>query len=223
MKKIYILSIAILSCFSCTQEEIETATDTGYLSIGSIQLLCDGEEAAIADTRTIPESLSIQILQDNTILHDFKAPVPEEPIALGKGTYQLRAYTDLPEEPTDPTAKGQPIYEGKTAFEIKADELTLVETTATQINLAVSVAVTDALITAHFPTYTTTIASATRTVKIAKGDSNLYYFAVPTNKKLTYTMALTNSDNESFVTKQKTVDVAGKAHYTITPTFDNLN
>ena len=220
MKKIYILFIVMLSCISCTQEEIETATDKGYLSIGSIQLLCDGEEATIADTRAIPTNLSIQILQDNTILYDFKAPVPEEPIALGKGTYQLRAYTDLPAEPADPAAMGEPIYEGKTAFEIKATELTVVKTTATQINLAIRVDVTDALITEYFPTYTTTIQSETRTVKVNKGDSNLYYFAVPANKKLTYTIELTNSDNESFVTDKKPIDVTGKALYTITPTID---
>ncbi len=220
MKKIYILLIAMLSCIACTQDALETATDTGHLSIGSIQLICDGEEAATADTRAIPTSLSIQILQGDVVIHALKAPVGEKPIALAVGTYQLRAYTDSPAEPADPTAPGEPIYEGYTPFEIKADELTLVAATATQTNLAVSVAVTDALITAHFPTYTTTITSETRTVAVKQGDKNLYYFALPTNKKLTYTMALTNSDNESFVTEPKTVDVAGKAHYTLTPTID---
>ena len=219
MKKIYILFITIFACISCSREEIEPTAEMGYLGIGAIQLICDNE-VVTPDTRVIPESLSLQILQGDIVVKELNAPVAEEPITLEPGTYQLRAYTNAPAEPTEATDPGYPIYSGTTSFEIKANELTVAEVKATQVNLAVRVNVADDLITSNFSAYTTTIASTTRTVEVSKGDMNPYYFALPANGQLTYTITLTNNDDESFTTEPKAIEVAEKTQYSITPTID---
>lgn len=220
MKQIHILLITLLACLSCEQSVVEPATTTtGYLSISKVQLFSDGEPIS-AETRAIPAELSIQILQGDQLIQELVAPIPEEPIQLPSGSYQLRVYTEAPSEPTESLDKGVPIYEGLSSFEIKENELTLIEATATQINIAIRVVVTDSLILNNFPFYTTTIRSETRTVTIEQGESTPCYFAVPENRKLTYTMTLINSDEESFTTEPKIVEVAERTQYTLSPVLE---
>lgn len=202
----------ILSLFSCDNEE-QPSVDvaTGYFSISGISLSCDEELLPL--TRAVEATLRLQILQGGTVVKDY-APSEDlsKRIVLPVGDYTLKAFTPEQAEAAN-NETGYPVYELYSSFVVKEGDITSISLTVPQINIGVSINVSEEF-AANFHSYSVTVLSVSgRSVTISDatvGASPLYYFAIPADRKLQYTIVAFNDDEEEMtLTKEITgVDVA---------------
>lgn len=215
MKHAYILFI-ILFFISCTNEEqILTDTATGYFSISNLSLSCDEEILPL--TRSVDAALQLQICQGEEVIKEY-APGDDlsKRIVLPVGTYTLKAFTpDQSEAANDEI--GIPVYEVISPFEVREGDIASISLVVPQINVGVSVNVSDEF-KANFHNLSVTITSVSGrsiTISDVETSSLYYYFAIPSDGKLKYTVTAYNADNEEMTLDKEIVSINLAKNYSI--------
>lgn len=207
-KNISTLIAAFLLLFASCSEQAEISDTTGFLSIDSINLSCNNE--IIPLTRAIDAGLKLEIWQGVTKVKDFEPGADElnKRIILPVGDYLLKTYTpDLKEAINN--EPGHPIYSIEKPFSIESDNLTTLSLTVPQINVGISVLFTEE-ITTNFTNYHLKITSSTgREVQINENNSGVFYFNIPQNGTIRYTLTAVNADGETMTSQSRTIPQNG--------------
>lgn len=194
-KQLYIIGMAALLA-ACSAEDDTRAV--GYLSLTDLTVTCEGE--ALPLSKAVDAGLQVQVCQGETVVRDY-APGTDlsRRVALPVGSYTVKAFTPDQAEAADNVA-GHPVYSiVSDAFAITDGDLTTLSLVAPQVNVGVK-AVFDANTLADFPTASLTLTAATgRTVTIGAGNADTYYyFNLPADGRIDYTIRVTNADGEAF-------------------------
>lgn len=217
MKKLISLLLFPLLLFSCQQSVIEDTME-GYLRVGDVELAAE-EEVLPLDTRAIHEGLQLDIYQGSVCLYSYAAddPALSQTISLPVGTYTLVAHSVNMNEPSDGSA-GAPCYSVSREFEIKEGLTTQVEgLVAERVNVGISVRCADELFGQAMTEVSCVITSSSgRTVTVsAMDDPSVYYFSMPSDQKLTYTVRCKNVDGEEFTASSEDFPVEQPKNYVL--------
>lgn len=224
---LYILLLTFLMT-SCGNEEAP-GTDYGTLRIstlkqetGKTQTITPRADQGIPDDEK--GNFRADICHSNGDVFRTYTDISElegQSIPIPAGDYFIQLYsenynTDIPNENT-----GNASYFGSSPFNIIKGGTTVInQVTARQSNTGVSVTYSDEIKT-YFPTATTTVTDGTRSYTFSS-DSNpaTAYFAKTAS--LTYTLKLTNTDNEEF-SNTVVFDIADATNYTIEVSLNAAN
>lgn len=218
MKQIYIIIIFLLVSFSfvsCSEEQHYTSKSFGYFSISNLFLSCDEEVHPLV--RAVDTSLQLQICQGGEIIKDY-APGEDlsKRIVLPVGEYTLKTFTPDQSEAVNGQI-GVPVYEIISSFEVREGDITSISLVVPQVNVGVCVNVSDEF-KVNFHNLSVTIASVTgRSIVISDVDTSspYYYFAIPSDGKLKYTVTAYNADEEEMSLTKEIVDIVSAKNYSI--------
>lgn len=202
MKKslFYIFSLICCMLTACTTEQTDEITSNeGYLCVAPIGIHTDVDIQPIK--RAVASGLQVDIYQGSIIARTYTAgdAALNAPISLPAGTYRLVAHTPVLTEADNENA-GNAIYSVQQEFQISKNATTnLTGLVAKQINMGIMVTYAD-YFEEGFSNITLTLNSTSgRTVTLTgTGKTQLYYFNIPANGMLSYTLTATNTDGETF-------------------------
>lgn len=192
------LLIGFVSC----NEEKSTVNGQGYLYLGV-------EKNVTMQTKAVDPVLAVAILNatEDTIKYiaDFEAEKASEGILLDAGSYQVVVASGK----KDSAAWELPNFYGKTACEIKANQVTSVKVTCKIANTKVTVDYSNDF-KKYFADYSTTVSNSSGSLTYAKGETRGGFFAP---EKLLTQLKLTNTDGEQFELKREYEDIQERYHY----------
>lgn len=192
------LLIGFVSC----NEEKSTVNGQGYLYLGV-------EKNVTMQTKAVDPVLAVAILNatEDTIKYiaDFEAEKASEGILLDAGSYQVVVASGK----KDSAAWELPNFYGKTACEIKANQVTSAKVTCKIANTKVTVDYSDDF-KKYFADYSTTVSNSSGSLTYAKGETRGGFFAP---EKLLTQLKLTNTDGEQFELKREYEDIQERYHY----------
>lgn len=192
------LLIGFVSC----NEEKSTVNGQGYLYLGV-------EKNVTMQTKAVDPVLAVAILNatEDTVKYiaDFEAEKASEGILLDAGSYQVVVASGK----KDSAAWELPNFYGKTACEIKANQVTSAKVTCKIANTKVTVDYSDDF-KKYFADYSTTVSNSSGSLTYAKGETRGGFFAP---EKLLTQLKLTNTDGEQFELKREYEDIQERYHY----------
>lgn len=180
---------------SCQQEETLSASGEGYFSLTEIEI--QNQAVTEVKSRAVNESLIIDLYQGETKIRTLTVEELENTIKLEAATdYSLKVYSKNYGADTNWTndQKGEPIYYTEQPFEVKEGEVTPVKVQVPMVNFAVKLSMPASL--DWISDYTFTVASGER--KVTLQDDEIAYFPYIESASFSYTLQLTNTDNEEF-------------------------
>ncbi|MEG2277949.1 MAG: DUF4493 domain-containing protein [Odoribacter sp.] len=206
MKRLlYILPLLLF--LACDRQNQQDPTPIGYLSVGGIELSCEGE--VIPLSRAVDAGLRVQVWQNGAMVEgkDF-APGTDfsKRIVLPVGSnYTVKAFTPKQSEAAGNEA-GIPVYSVESSpFAVLEGDITTLSLIVPQINVGVGISCDNLFITNFTDISVTVLSESGRSVTIqGAGDSAFRYFTVPTSAKLKYTVKAKNLDGEAM---EKTCDL----------------
>lgn len=192
------LLIGFVSC----NEEKSTVSGQGYLYLGV-------EKNVTMQTKAVDPVLAVAILNatEDTVKYiaDFEAEKASEGILLDAGSYQVVVASGK----KDSAAWELPNFYGKTACEIKANQVTSAKVTCKIANTKVTVDYSDDF-KKYFADYSTKVSNSSGSLTYAKGETRGGFFAP---EKLLTQLKLTNTDGEQFELKREYEDIQERYHY----------
>lgn len=196
-----IFSLLLIGFVSCNEEK-NTVSGQGYLYLGV-------EKNVTMQTKAVDPVLAVAILNatEDTIKYiaDFEAEKASEGILLDAGSYQVVVASGK----KDSAAWELPNFYGKTACEIKANQVTSAKVTCKIANTKVTVDYSNDF-KKYFADYSTTVSNSSGSLTYAKGETRGGFFAP---EKLLTQLKLTNTDGEQFELKREYEDIQERYHY----------
>lgn len=188
-----LLGISLLS--SCQQEETPSTSGVGYLSLTGIEI----QDQAVTEvkSRAVDESWIVKLYKGGELKSTLTAEELENTIKLEAATdYSLKVYSENYGSDAEWTndEKGEPIYYKEQLFEVKKGEITPIKVQVPMVNFAVKLSMPASL--DWISDYTFTVASGER--KVTLQDDEIAYFPYIESASFSYTLQLTNTDNEEF-------------------------
>ncbi len=223
---IYLLCTLLLSC---TQSEVGSY---GYLTVGvtdevnaDVQVKA-GEEEVEEDDVAVPEAFKIQVVDaDGNVdaeIEDHKTITAESPIALLMGKYTVKASSG---NPASGFNEDYSSWYGESSVRIFSEKSASVNIVAKISKVIFTVSFpTDEEFQKMFPSYSLAVKSGegdksetltfSNTAAVGQGAfTDVAYFVVPENKKLTYTLTMKNKDGAQYTSTQTIDNVAAAEHY----------
>lgn len=188
-----LLGISLLS--SCQQEETPSTSGEGYLSLTGIEI--QNQAVTEVKSRAVDESWIVKLYKGGELKSTLTVEELENTIKLEAATdYSLKVYSENYESDAEWTneEKGEPIYYKEQPFEVKGGEITPVKVQVPMVNFAVKLSMPASL--DWISDYTFTVASGER--KVTLQDDEIAYFPYIESASFSYTLQLTNTDNEEF-------------------------
>ncbi len=188
-----LLGISLLS--SCQQEETPSTSGEGYLSLTGIEI--QNQAVTEVKSRAVDESWIVKLYKGGELKSTLTVEELENTIKLEAATdYSLKVYSENYESDAEWTneEKGEPIYYKEQPFEVKGGEITPVKVQVPMVNFAVKLSMPASL--DWISDYTFTVASGER--KVTLQDDEIAYFPYSESASFSYTLQLTNTDNEEF-------------------------
>lgn len=207
----FILPLCVIIA-SCAQEAGQAQQD-GYIQLSVVHDL--GVEVVPVtkseDTSLFPIALQIVDSEGNIDYQCNDFTKVEGPIRLLTGRYTAKAWagTEMNGEVSE-----LPFYSGSAQFEVKPNAISNVDLVCGLASVKVTARVDDQ-IKANFE-YTLEVTNGRQSVffyEDAVSDDKVYYF--PPTGRLTWTMHLTNSNNEEFVLQDSYVSVKARQYYAL--------
>ncbi len=187
-----LLGISLLS--SCQQEDTPFTSGEGYLSLTGIEI--QNQAVTEVKSRAVDESWIVKLYKGGELKSTLTVEELENTIKLEAATdYSLKVYSENYESDAEWTneEKGEPIYYKEQPFEVKGGEITPVKVQVPMVNFAVKLSM-PAL--DWISDYTFIVTSGERKVTLLDGETA--YFPYSESASFSYTLQLTNTDNEEF-------------------------
>lgn len=223
MRYSIITLLAAIGLTACTSTTDETVADTyGRALMGPLTRAegeLDGFVATLSMGRGVGALRYEEIQRTDSPLTDW--PQDKE-FTLHAGNFCLELFSENYEDATvwAEDEAGQPVYHGATYFRVVKDSTTHIGSViARQVNIGVR-ARYDAEMQQRFPHKALTVTAGNRTYAFADNDT-LTTAYVPAADSLTYTLLLTNEDEEQF-THTRRMAVTGGKNYLMDWTLDNM-
>lgn len=194
-KNILYIFLGTFLLASCQQEETPSTSGEGYLSLTGIEIL--NQSITEVESRAVDESLVVELYKGGELKSTLTAEELENTIKLEAATdYSLKVYSENYGSDAEWTneEKGEPIYYKEQPFEVKEGEITPVKVQVPMVNFAVKLSMPASL--DWISDYTFTVASGER--KVTLQDDEIAYFPYIESASFSYTLQLTNTDNEEF-------------------------
>lgn len=188
-----LLGISLLS--SCQQEDTPFTSGEGYLSLTGIEI--QNQAVTEVKSRAVDESWIVKLYKGGELKSTLTAEELENTIKLEAATdYSLKVYSENYGSDAEWTndEKGEPIYYKEQPFEVKEGEISPVKVQVPMVNFAVKLSMPASL--DWISDYTFTVASGERKVTLLDGETA--YFPYIESASFSYTLQLTNTDNEEF-------------------------
>lgn len=193
-KNILYIFLGTFLLASCQQEETPSTSGEGYLSLTGIEI--QNQAVTEVKSRVVDESLVVELYKGGELKSTLTAEELENTIKLEAATdYSLKVYSENYGSDAEWTndEKGEPIYYKEQPFEVKGGEITPVKVQVPMVNFAVKLSMPAQ---DWISGYTFTVASGERKVTLLDGETA--YFPYIESASFSYTLQLTNTDNEEF-------------------------
>lgn len=180
---------------SCQQEETSSTSGVGYLSLTGVEI--QNQAVTEVKSRAVDESLVVELYKGGELKSTLTAEELENTIKLEAATdYSLKVYSENYGSDAEWTndEKGEPIYYKEQPFEVKEGEITPVKVQVPMVNFAVKLSMPASQ--DWISDYTFTVVSGERKVTLLDGETA--YFPYSESASFSYTLQLTNTDNEEF-------------------------
>lgn len=194
-KNILYVFLGTFLLVSCQQEDTPFTSGEGYLSLTGIEI--QNQAVTEVKSRAVDESWIVKLYKGGELKSTLTAEELENTIKLEAATdYSLKVYSENYGSDAEWTndEKGEPIYYKEQPFEVKGGEITPVKVQVPMVNFAVKLSMPASL--DWISDYTFTVASGER--KVTLQDDEIAYFPYIESASFSYTLQLTNTDNEEF-------------------------
>lgn len=194
---LYILLVFLLLA-SCGQEDIAEKKN-GYLQLGDVSVASSIVETVA--TRAVEEDLYIEITggEDFSVVYQ-PGQFPQGKLELAEGTYLLKAYNEASQTP-DANA---PCYYVEQEFAIEAEKVSYVTVQVPMVNVAIRLETLGEDLENFFSNPMLSFYTTDESVKTELHAGEVVYLDYTEGMTFTYTLSMTNTDNETFTTEPKT-------------------
>lgn len=197
----YTLSLIGLFIFTACNNEETNLKGKGFLHLGV-------ESDVTLQTKAYNTKIDVLVMDasEDTIkfISDFDSSKPED-ILLDPGAYEVVVTSGS----ADTAAWNTPYFYGKEAFEIIANEVSVVKVVCKIANTKVTVEYSDTF-KEFFTAYQTTVSNISGSLLYKQGETRSGFFAAD---KLTTLLELTNKDGQEFQLKRVFPDIKECYHY----------